>query len=305
MTTTKRRQSSRAKTAPVASESNKPAPPKTKHYTRPGVEAAARLVSLQPMSDHVDKWERASSHYAAMIKAKGGAKLVKLDKERDGLAKTWMTNSALGDDEAKCMTKDQLLNVIIEWKFAKGKPRHALKPLLKSNSDASVITAATRAFETADGIPENDASGEYTKQISSAMKEMCELKGVGPATASAILSLYRPDIFAFMDDEVIECLYDRKRGYTLKIYMEVNDRCREIATEFNMARRSDGDGSSEWTPFKVGKSLWTLATMSATNDEDGISTIFHNDDESHSIRGCGSNEEKDKSLNSRKKAKKS
>lgn len=259
--TTKRRQSSRTKKATSSAKPNKSAP-KSKQFTRPGVEAAARLVSLRPSSDHVGEWERAYSHYAAMIKAKGGAKLVALDNRRDDLAGTWTAKSA-------CMTKDHLLDVIIEWKFSKGKPRHALKPLLKSNSEASVAAAAKRAFDTADVIPKNDASGKHTKQISSAINQLCDLKGVGPATASAILSLYRPDIFAFMDDEVIECLYDGKRGYTLKIYMDVNDRCREIASELN-----PDSGSSDWTPCAVGKALWTVATASATNDEDGLSAIF-------------------------------
>ncbi|KAL7523168.1 hypothetical protein ACHAXR_000051 [Thalassiosira sp. AJA248-18] len=125
------------------------------------------------------------------------------------------------------------------------------------------------------------------------MNHLCELRGVGPATASAILCLYRPDIFAFMDDEVIECLYDGKRGYTLKIYLEVNERCREIATELNKARKNDG--TSEWTPCKVGKALWALATMSAVNDEDGLSEIFDNEDADS--MGCGSNEENEGSNN--------
>eukprot|EP00578_Thalassiosira_sp_NH16_P013086 CAMPEP_0181122312 /NCGR_PEP_ID=MMETSP1071-20121207/25243_1 /TAXON_ID=35127 /ORGANISM="Thalassiosira sp., Strain NH16" /LENGTH=280 /DNA_ID=CAMNT_0023207267 /DNA_START=122 /DNA_END=964 /DNA_ORIENTATION=- len=268
--TTKRRQSSRTKKATSAAKPNKTAP-KSKQYTRPGVEAAARLVSLRPSSDHVGEWERAYSHYAAMIEAKGGAKLVALDKRRDDLAMTWAAKSAC------TMTKDQLLDVIIEWKFAKGKPRHALKPLLRSNSEASVVAAAKLAFDAADAIPKNDASGRHTNQISSAIKQLCVLNGVGPATASAILSIYRPDMFAFMDDEVIECLYDAKRGYTLKIYMEVNDRCREIASEFN----SDS-GLSEWTPCSVGKALWAVATASATNDEDGLSAIFESADSNNS-----------------------
>jgi len=298
MTTTKRRQSPRTKKASTtaAAKPCKPAP-KSKNYTRPGVEAAARLVSLQPISNHVCKWERASSYYAAMIKAKGGAKLVKLDKQREDIAKDWNTKSAVNGNGTACMlSKEQLLNVMIEWKFSKGKPRNMLKPLLKSNSDASVPTAAKQAFETADGIPKNDASGEYTKQLSSAINHLCELKGVGPATASAVLCQYRPDIFAFMDDEVIECLYDGKRGYTLKIYMGVNDRCQEISAELNEARKN---GEDEWTPCRVGKALWTLATMSATNDDNGLSAIFEDGDD-----GARSMEENEKSSNSRKRVKK-
>jgi len=281
--TSKRRRSTRTKT-PAAAAAAKPSEPasapnpkpKRRGYTRPGVEAAARLASLRPASDHVDAWERASSRYVAMLKAKGGAGLANLDERREEMADGWRearSAAGSGGDEATAaaLTRDQLLNIVIEWKFSKGKPRHALKPLLKSNSDASVSTAARRAFEAADGVPAGDAGGARDERTSLAVKELCALRGVGPATASAVLCLYRPDAFAFMDDEVIECLYDGKRGYTPKIYKEVNDRCGEIAAELNDADRG---GPSRWTACEVGKALWAVATMSATNDEDGLSAIF-------------------------------
>ena len=41
-------------------------------------------------------------------------------------------------------------------KFLKGKHRNALRPLLRSNSDAAVISASQRAFATLDGIPKTN-----------------------------------------------------------------------------------------------------------------------------------------------------
>ncbi|KAL3771246.1 hypothetical protein ACHAW5_006655 [Stephanodiscus triporus] len=300
----------------------------TRKYTRPGVEASVRLRSLSPISDHVDGWDRALSRYAAMIRAKGGTRLADLDARREGLPlarrcdRTWPRIA----DEAEAapaaaagatsLTKEQLLDVIVEWKFLKGKPRNALWPLLRSNADASVAAASRRAFAAADGIPktmsvdassDGDDASRYATEIAAAVSRLCEIRGVGPATASAVLCLYRPDVFAFMDDEVIECLYDGKRGYTLKIYLEVNDRCREIASQLNMAmeeRKGDLEGSSSsssgggWTPCKVGKALWTVATMSANDDERGLSTIFDCD------AARGPIEKNDSTLNSRKRTKK-
>lgn len=236
-----------------------------------------------------------------MIKAKGGAKLVKLDKQREGIAKTWTASN-----DEQCMTKDQLLDTMIEWKFTKGKPRNALKPMLKSNTESSVVTASKLAFEVADSIQKfgidnaESTTGKYNTSISRALNHLCELKGVGPATASAILCLYRPDVYAFMDDEVIECLYNGKRGYTMKIYLEVNERCAEIATELNNEKES---AEEEWTPCKVGKALWTLATMSATGDKDGLlSTIFDDEEEDNDVESSfGSNEENESSSNKRAK----
>jgi hypothetical protein len=245
-----------------------------------------------------------------MIRAKGGAKLVELDARREDLPlaqccdRSWpliADNDKAPAAEAMSLTKEHLLDVIVEWKFLKGKPRNALRPLLKSNTDASVATASRRAFLAADGIPkitvsDDDNRNDYAKEITAAMNHLCEIRGVGPATASAVLCLYRPDVFAFMDDEVIECLYDGKRGYTLKIYLEVNDRCREIASQLNMARKERKDDSERssssssssgggWTPCKVGKALWTVAMMSANDDERGLSTIFNYDAPSNEKNG--------------------
>ena len=104
-----------------------------------------------------------------------------------------------------------------------------------------------------------------------------------------------------MHDEVIECLYDGKRGYTLKIYLAVNDKCREISNELNMASDNDDDDeSTKWTACKVGKALWAVATMSAIGDESGL----FGTDAGGSIPACVSKEEDDnrpKSTNKRAK----
>ena len=210
-----------------------------------------------------------------MIQAKGGDKLVKLDSMREDIAKSWQetTTSTMA---CAFLTKEQLLNVIIEWKFLKGKPRNALKKMLHSNSDEDVRKHSTRAFELANDIPRGSTSDKnYNIIESNVVSELCNLKGVGPATASAILGIYRPDLFAFMDDEVIECLYDGKRGYTLKIYMEVNAKCRALARELESVAEAEGCESMSWSPYKVGQTLWTIATMSATKNEELLSTIFN------------------------------
>ena len=223
---------------------------------RPGVEAAARLLSLSPLSAHLESWDLAASYYKEMLAAKKcGTRLIALEKHREDLKLA----------EQMSLTKEQLVDVIVEWKFLMGKPRNALRPLLRSNSDAAVISASQRAFATLDGIPKtngiaaicdiDNCGSKYNSEIINAMNHLCELRGVGPATASAILCLYRPDIFVFMADEVVECLYEGKRGYTNKIYMQINDRCRDIASQLNIARQKMGNFTDPvivWTPCIVG-----------------------------------------------------
>ncbi len=77
-----------------------------------------------------------------MLRAKGGTKLVQLDEMRNTIAREW---KSVGNKA--CLTKDQLIDVIIKWKFAKRKPRNALMQLLQSNSTKSVQEYSKRALE--------------------------------------------------------------------------------------------------------------------------------------------------------------
>ena len=232
------------------------------NYTRPGVEAAARLVSLGTEANCVGHWDRAAALYSTALKSKGGAKLVKLDKQRAALAKQW-ASTAKG---SRSLSKAQLLDVVIPWKFAVGKPRNALKGKLNSNSDEAVVRATQRGFDAADELPpQGGAIEEEPEEFTSSLNEVCQLCGVGPATASAILSVYRPDFFAFMADEVIEALYEGKRGYTIKIYKDVNEKCAKIARELNEAADVDN-----WTPANVGEALWSVTALCASGDNEAL-----------------------------------
>jgi hypothetical protein len=281
---------------------------KKSHWSRPGVDAAARLVSLPIITTdnnnkNVKSWNTALSHYEYILKSKGNCKnntklLYHLDQERQDIAQQWReeyytTNKEKNEGEwgNKKMTKEELLNVIIPWKFLKGKPRNALKPLLQSNKDGDVIEASMLAFNFADSTVvaaaaadnnnDKNANNTFNHNVEEAIQSLCKLSGVGPATASAVLSAYCPQSFAFMDDEVIECLYEAKRGYTLKIYMAVNGRCVDIAKQLNEASSGGSSSSSsseeenkKWTPADVAKALWTVATMSALKDEDCLRKVF-------------------------------
>ena len=202
-------------------------------YTRPGVEAAARLAKR---TDDKQLWELIEGQYSDMILEKGGSTLSELDNFCESLGKKLQQNPYT-------LSKADLLEVI-NWKFTKGKPRHALKKLLNSNSEEDI------------GQAWNAAAAYAQSNAKCAIDSLSILKGVGPATASAFLSLYNPENFVFMDDEVIECLYEGKRRYTVKIYLDVNDKCITIANTLG------------WTPRRVGRALWTAARIQASGGND-------------------------------------
>lgn len=67
--------------------------------------------------------------------------------------------------------------------------RPRLLDYVSSLDEASVESASRRAFAA---LPD----------LSKAVSELTVLKGVGPATASAVLAAYAPDVAPFMSDEV-------------------------------------------------------------------------------------------------------
>lgn len=150
------------------------------------------------------------------------------------------------DGSKNYITKQELLSVV-SWKFSVGKPRHALMKHLRSNTEASVREHSAAAIAKAKSSAEADT--ESTKK---ALEELINLKGVGPATASAVLTLLQPNLFAYMYDEVIECFLP-KRTYTLSTYLTLNTNCIKLANIL-------GD---RWTASRVATALWTAARANA------------------------------------------
>eukprot|EP00594_Rhizosolenia_setigera_P009773 CAMPEP_0178977786 /NCGR_PEP_ID=MMETSP0789-20121207/24731_1 /TAXON_ID=3005 /ORGANISM="Rhizosolenia setigera, Strain CCMP 1694" /LENGTH=274 /DNA_ID=CAMNT_0020667321 /DNA_START=15 /DNA_END=839 /DNA_ORIENTATION=+ len=209
------------------------------YSTRPGVTAGIKLIkSLEEEENTNEKekslkiWETIESQYDEMILEKGGTKLKELDNYCNNLS------NKLSLKQQQNITKENLLK-IIEWKFTKGKPRNALWGRLRSNTDQAVKEASQESFSKVIAVNNDD---------------------VEDCVKSAILSLYSSKNFAFMDDEVIESvLYNKKRAYTLKIYLEMNEKCMQIADVLNNINESD-----EWNARRVGRAIWTACLLSAS-----------------------------------------
>ena len=180
-------------------------------------------------------WSAARERYPAALEASGGRRLVELDRWYHGE----LPRLLAGRDPAWLSLGD--LVRVVEWKMQRGVYRARNLQLVRANDPTIVETASREAFA---GAPHPMAP----------VARLARLKGVGPATASAVLAAARPDVYPFFDDVVAGLIPDfGVVDFTLKVYARYADRLRERAA---LLAVGCGDG---WTPHAVGCALWAEA----------------------------------------------
>lgn len=139
-------------------------------------------------------------------------------------------------DNGLHLTKDELI-LLMDWKLAKGKFRPTLPKLIKSNTSDSVLEFSKDGYGIfMDYLKLADAKDwslislvGYKTALRASLKALCQLKGVGPATASLMLSLlmevteFAPPFFS--DESFMYFIRDPLRPlqpikYTVKEYVE-------------------------------------------------------------------------------------
>lgn len=214
---------------------------------RPGTQGACQLLN----NPHIDEWISALSNYddavARVATSKKKPELVSLDK--------WMWKDfpqlVQGRSPPSC-TKEELTRVM-QWKLLRGKNRPALLNFIKQNSEDSVQTVSQEAFLL--------LSNNSWK---SALAKMTELRGVGPATASALLAPLDSSV-PFMADEPLEAVSGTKRDYSTTAYCSLHSGLRLLV---------DSTLGEAMTSEEAGKALWTAAMLSihAPNERTSSST---------------------------------
>lgn len=171
---------------------------------RPGVEAAINLWK----SDDPDKWEEALNSYedccTAIQKSMKSAQS-KLSKTLFSEDKKWIEET-LPDmiKSNRTITLHQLDRIMV-WKLRRGQFRPTLMGLIKRNSAPSVEENSQKAISIIKTSHKN---------IPEAFKCLEKLHGVGPATASLILSIVAPEHVPFMSDEAMDASIGLPRSYT-------------------------------------------------------------------------------------------
>lgn len=97
--------------------------------------------------------------------------------------------------------------------------------MIRKNSEGAVKEATAKAAKTLSAVKEAKSPAKCLEATLLAMGQASELKGVGPATAALIASLYDPDNVPFFQDELFAwCVPERandKLKYDRKEYSEL------------------------------------------------------------------------------------
>ncbi|XP_023197083.1 uncharacterized protein LOC102220265 isoform X2 [Xiphophorus maculatus] len=125
----------------------------------------------------------------------------------------------------------------------RGKFRPRLQQLAASNGEDAVQKRSRTALGLLPDVP-------------AAVAELSGLKGVGPATASAVLAAAAPALTAFMSDEAAENVPGLQPvQYTAKHYALYLDKMAAQAAKLNRV-----DPQQDWTPHRLELCLWATAT---------------------------------------------
>ena len=212
---------------------------------RPGSAAAAALWNLE--KSKASKWLETLDQYKRCLdlltKAQSKAQS-NLSKQKFIEDDNWKENELPQLLQTqKHMTLKQLERLMI-WKLRRGMFRPTLMGLIRRNDSKSVIEVTKAGFEAA-----QIDTGE-------GLDVLCKLHGVGPATASAILSVYLPTDVPFMSDEALDAALGMPRLYT---------KVKFVQFQKALVAKSKKLGPN-WSPVMVEKTLWCAAMMSKFSD---------------------------------------
>lgn len=176
-------------------------------------------------------WRRALERYDHVVDAQGVARLPELDR--------WARHELPDIVAARTpahVTLPELVR-LTEWKMARGVWRAPNLVLVRSNPSAQVVSTSAAALA---GAP------HPTTPIAT----LAKLKGVGPATASAVASAFRPQVYPFFDELVAAQVPGLGAvAWTLTYYARYADALRARAAQLGR----------DWTPAMVERALWSNA----------------------------------------------
>ncbi|MEO8140382.1 MAG: hypothetical protein ABI742_12090 [Gemmatimonadota bacterium] len=179
-------------------------------------------------STNLAQWRSALASYDKVIASQEIEKL----PDRDRWYRTELPG-LIAARRPRHVTLPELVK-LVEWKMTRGKFRARNLVLVKRNSAESVKGASTAGLSL---VPHPTAP----------ISKVAELEGVGPATASAVVSAAEPGLYPFFDELVAEQIPGLGPvAFTLGYYARYAEQIRA------RAKRLGG----RWTPVMVERALW-------------------------------------------------
>jgi hypothetical protein len=181
-------------------------------------------------STSASRWDEALASYADVVAAQGVARLAELDRwYREELG------ASIAAREPRHVTHSELVR-LTEWKMARGVWRAPNLVLVRSNPEHVVVETSSDALAR---IPHPTAP----------ISMLAKLKGVGPATASAVAAAVEPSVYPFFDELVAEQVPELgKVAWTLGYYGRYASALRERAEALGR----------DWTPVMVERAAWAF-----------------------------------------------
>lgn len=138
---------------------------------------------------------------------------------------------------------------------------------------------SAKAFAIADDLKKQlsssdaDFDDKMEKQSALAISTLSKLKGIGPATASACMAIYCPEVFPFMCDEVLYWACNPPYRYTPKEYAictrVTRDKVLELRRDTAEQKESEMD-AEDITPQFVSQCLWCTRHL---DDEGNVKAV--------------------------------
>ncbi|KAK6537819.1 hypothetical protein TWF694_010722 [Orbilia ellipsospora] len=251
-------------------------------------------MSSPPLCSNIslDDFEKILSQYPDVLKLVSVKKQPK--KPKDGESKTleeidkWRDSVSersgqQGGSKGKAKSDEKTLDSstimeIVNWKLKRGQFRPTILPLVASNSTKELESIVNKALsmpppEQVTGQEAAEEDGDALVQVSAMIKHLTKLKGIGPATATAVLSTMFSDTIPMFSDEAFRWVmmdgskssggWNRKIAYNAKEYAEFFGRVRTLCRRLTFENKgiAIGAGSVE----KVGWVLGQQAALGLTN----------------------------------------
>ncbi len=134
------------------------------------------------------------------------------------------------------------LERVTRWKMQRGVWRERNRLLVAGNDPGEVERASREALAA---VPDPRQP----------IATLSRLAGVGPATASAVLAAFRPDIYPFFDELVATQIPNLGPvSFTAPYYQRYADQLRARADKLNQAC-----SHQEWTAHELSQALWAAS----------------------------------------------